>query len=117
MTENGYLDYTRDYADLPYRPSVDVFFNSLANNHVNQTVGVLLTGMGKDGAVGLKAMRERGWMTLAQDQCTSAVYGMPKAAKELDAARKILPLEEIGPALAKWAGELAKGSDAKRKSG
>ena len=103
LTANGSLDYTPEPRELAYRPSVDVFFNSLAEHHLNQTVGVLLTGMGKDGAAGLKAMRERGWLTLAQDRETCAVYGMPKAAKELDAAKEILPLGNIGPRLVEWA--------------
>ena len=103
LTAAGTLDYTPEPCDLAYRPSVDVFFNSLSKYQSNQTLGVLLTGMGKDGAAGLKALRERGWITLAQDQETCAVYGMPKAAKELDAAKEILPLGHIGPRLARWA--------------
>ncbi|HHH43663.1 MAG TPA: chemotaxis response regulator protein-glutamate methylesterase [Gammaproteobacteria bacterium] len=103
LTADGSLDYTQEPRQLAYRPSVDVFFHSLAEHQSNQTVGVLLTGMGKDGAAGLRALRERGWITLTQDQETCAVYGMPKAAKELDAAREILPLGKIGPRLAEWA--------------
>jgi two-component system response regulator WspF len=60
---------------------------------------VLLTGMGRVGARGLKAMRDKGCHTIAQDQATSAVYGMPKAAAALGAAVEILPLEAIAPAL------------------
>jgi chemotaxis response regulator CheB len=56
---------------------------------------VLLTGMGRDGAAGLKALRDKGWHTIAQDRATSAVYGMPKAAAELGAAVEILALGEI----------------------
>ena len=100
---DGLLAYQTEPTELAYRPSVDVFFNSLADNHDNQSVGVLLTGMGKDGAQGLKSLRERGWWTIAQDQATSAVYGMPKAAKALDAAEEILPLGDIGVRLVKWA--------------
>jgi two-component system response regulator WspF len=102
LTPGGEMDYSAQPHQLVFRPSVDVFFASLAQNHTNQAVGVLLTGMGRDGAVGLKAMRERGWTTIAQDQTTSAVYGMPKAAMELGAAGTILPLDDIGPALAQW---------------
>jgi two-component system response regulator WspF len=103
LRADGRLDYNPEPRSLAYRPSVDVFFHSLAEHHNDHTVGVLLTGMGKDGAAGLKAMRERNWCTIAQDQASCAVYGMPKAAKELDAAREILPLGNIGPRLAKWA--------------
>jgi two-component system response regulator WspF len=62
-------------------------------------VGVLLTGMGRDGAQGLKLMRQQGYMTIAQDQNSSAVYGMPKAAAALDAAVEIRPLDKIAPRL------------------
>ena len=62
-------------------------------------VGVLLTGMGQDGARGLKALRERGCLTIAQDQATSAVYGMPKAAAAMQAAVEIRPLDKIAPRL------------------
>ena len=58
-------------------------------------MGVLLTGMGRDGAKGLKALRDAGSLTVAQDAASCVVYGMPKAAAELDAAAKILPLSEI----------------------
>ncbi|WP_295997410.1 chemotaxis protein CheB, partial [Rugamonas sp.] len=71
-------------------------------------LGVLLTGMGRDGADGLLAMRRAGHATIAQDQASSAVYGMPRAAAELGAAQQILPLEQIGAALrAKVGGKTA----------
>ncbi|HEY2000546.1 chemotaxis response regulator protein-glutamate methylesterase [Paraburkholderia sp.] len=95
LTRHGSLDYTREPADTPYRPSVDVFFHSVVEHWHGDAVGVLLTGMGRDGAIGLKAMRAKGYQTIAQDQATSAVYGMPKAAAALDAARLILPLGSI----------------------
>ena len=117
LTSGGSLDYTPEPRELVYRPSVDVFFNSLVKHMENQVVGVLLTGMGKDGAAGLKAMRERGWLTLAQDQETCAVYGMPKAAKELDAAKEILPLGNIGPRLAEWAEQASSRGRGKLTSG
>jgi two-component system chemotaxis response regulator CheB/two-component system response regulator WspF len=100
MTAGGKLAYTREPADTPYRPSVDTFFHSLVERWTGEAIGVLLTGMGRDGAIGLKAMRAKGWHTIAQDEATSAVYGMPKAAAALFAARAILPLGVIAPELA-----------------
>lgn len=91
--------YTEQPKDCLYRPSIDVFFDSVATHWAGDATGVLLTGMGRDGAIGLKAMRERGFLTIAQDQASSAVYGMPKAAAALGAAREILPLERIGARL------------------
>ena len=73
----GYTDEPRHYA---YRPSVDVFFQSVSRLWRGDVVGVLLTGMGRDGALGLKALRDRGHYTIAQDESSCAVYGMPKAA-------------------------------------
>jgi len=91
------LSYTRHPLESSYRPSVDVFFKSVATYWRSDVVGVILTGMGRDGAEGLLALHEKGHHTIAQDRATSAVYGMPKAAAELHAASEILPLEQIGP--------------------
>jgi two-component system chemotaxis response regulator CheB len=77
------------------RPSVDVLFESAARHAGRQTVAALLTGMGRDGAAGLLAIRNAGGRTLAQDEATSVVYGMPMAAAELGAAEAILPLQSI----------------------
>jgi len=93
------LGYTSEPADYAYRPSVDVFFESVARHWRGEVIGVLLTGMGRDGAKGLKTLRRLGHFTIAQDQTTSAVYGMPKAAAEIQAAAAILPLEKIAPAI------------------
>ena len=95
----GTFGYTREPASTPYRPSVDVFFHSVVEHWRGSAIGVLLTGMGRDGAIGLKAMRAKGYHTIAQDAATSAVYGMPKAAAALDAARAILPLDRIADEL------------------
>jgi two-component system response regulator WspF len=89
------LGYTPDPRDCSYRPSVDVFFESVIQHWKGQVVGVLLTGMGRDGAKGLKAMRDAGATTIAQDHASCAVYGMPKAAAQMNAAVEILPLDEI----------------------
>jgi two-component system response regulator WspF len=99
LHRDGSLGYTREPAEGLYRPSIDVFFNSIAQRWQGEAVGVLLTGMGRDGAQGLKAMRECGLLTIAQDRASSAVYGMPKAAAEIGAASEILPLNRIADRL------------------
>jgi two-component system response regulator WspF len=99
LQKNGTLAYTAEPVNEIYRPSIDVFFESVARFWNGDTVGVLLTGMGRDGAQGLKMMRQQGWLTIAQDQQSSAVYGMPKAAAAIDAAVEIQPLERIAPRL------------------
>jgi len=78
-----------------HRPSVDVLFNSIAKVVGTNAVGVILTGMGGDGARGLLAMRHAGAMTLGQDEASSVVYGMPKVAYELGSVIKQLPLSKI----------------------
>lgn len=81
------------------RPSVDVLFESVASSFGAAAVGCLLTGMGRDGAEGLRLIRQAGGCTMVQDEATSVVYGMPREAVLLGAAERILPLGEIGPAL------------------
>ncbi len=78
-----------------HRPSVDVMFQSVAQAAGRNAIGVLLTGMGGDGAKGLLAMKEAGAPTIAQDEATSVVWGMPKVAIDLGAAERILPLPSI----------------------
>jgi two-component system chemotaxis response regulator CheB len=84
-----------------HRPSVDIAFSSLARRYGDATVGVLLTGMGQDGAQGMLDIARAGGVTIAQDEESSVVFGMPRRAIELGAARHVLPLEQIGPALCK----------------
>jgi two-component system chemotaxis response regulator CheB len=78
-----------------HKPSVDVLFRSVAQNAGRNAIGVLLTGMGKDGAKGLKEMLEAGSQTIAQDEATSVVWGMPGEAVSLGAAQHVLPLDTV----------------------
>jgi two-component system response regulator WspF len=80
-------------------PSIDVFFESAAVNWPGRVAGVILTGMGSDGARGLRHLRQAGYHTYAQDRASSAVFGMPKAAAECGAAQHILSLSALGPSL------------------
>lgn len=82
-----------------HRPAVDVLFHSVARVAGRNAVGIILTGMGSDGAAGLLAMRQAGAHTIAQDEKTSVVFGMPREAIRLDAATEILPLDLIADAL------------------
>lgn len=82
-----------------HRPAVDVMFASAARCAGRNLIAALLTGMGKDGARGLLEIREAGGYTVAQDEASCVVYGMPREAAEIGAAEEVLPLEEIGPAL------------------
>jgi two-component system chemotaxis response regulator CheB len=81
--------------DILYRPSVDYLFNSVASVCKNQAVGVLLTGMGADGAYGLKLIKEAGGITIAESAATCVIYGMPRVAIELGAVHYQLPLSAI----------------------
>lgn len=82
-----------------HRPSVDVLFRSVARNCGRNAVGVLLTGMGEDGASGLLEMREHGGHTIAQDEASSVVFGMPKVAIDIGAAIEVRPLSDITGAI------------------
>jgi two-component system chemotaxis response regulator CheB len=84
---------------LNQRPSVDVLFTSAAEAVGDRVAGVLLTGMGRDGARGCLSIVEKGGVTLVQDEATSAIFGMPKSAIELGAASRVLPLPEIPGAI------------------
>ena len=88
-----------DGGDDLHRPSADRLFTSLARHAGPRTIAVVLTGMGRDGAEGALAVKQAGGMTFAQDDQSSAVYGMPRAAAELDAVRRVLPLGALGGAI------------------
>jgi two-component system, chemotaxis family, protein-glutamate methylesterase/glutaminase len=102
VVQGGSLRLTADPERHSCRPSVDVLFESIAEELGPAAVGCLLTGMGRDGAKGLLAMKRAGAMTLAQDEATSIVFGMPREAIRLDAAKLILPLDAIGPAISRF---------------
>ena len=103
FTSASRLGYTREPLDCFCQPSIDAFFKSAAQFWKGEILAALLTGMGRDGADGLRALRLKGHHTIAQDQATSAVYGMPKAAAELGAALEITALDEIAESLLKFA--------------
>ncbi|MDF3065621.1 MAG: cheB methylesterase family protein [Polyangiaceae bacterium] len=102
ITSGGNLRYTPNPRELLHRPSVDVLFESLAQHWKSPGVAVLLTGMGRDGAQGLKKLRQGGWHTIAQDEASSVVYGMPKAAAQLGAATRVLPLSGVADEVASF---------------
>jgi len=102
VARSGARYYTRVHRGDPvnrHRPSVDVLFESVATACGRNAAGALLTGMGRDGARGLLAMRTAGAMTLAQDEATSVVWGMPGAAAQIDAVDHLLPLDAIAGVL------------------
>jgi two-component system chemotaxis response regulator CheB len=99
VADKGLMRLTRDPERHSCRPSVDVLFESMAAELGASAVGLLLTGMGRDGAAGLLAMRRAGALTIAQDEATSVVFGMPKEAIAIGGAVRILPLQDMAAAL------------------
>jgi two-component system chemotaxis response regulator CheB len=105
---NGRIWLTHEAERHSCRPSVDVLFDSVARNFGAAGAGCLLTGMGKDGAEGLLHIRQSGGPTIAQDEASSVIYGMPREAAEIGAASSILPLNKIARALQDLAGPATK---------
>lgn len=99
VVQGARLRLTTDPERHACRPSVDVLFESVAREFGQRAIAGLLTGMGRDGAAGLLALRQAGAFTLAQDEATSAVFGMPRAAIERGAAQAVLPLGAIAATL------------------
>jgi two-component system chemotaxis response regulator CheB len=103
LVESGRLQLSGAPERFSCRPSVDALFESMAREAPGRCAACLLTGMGQDGAAGLLALRRAGAFTIAQDEASSAVFGMPKEAVALGAARRVLPLGRIAGALAELA--------------
>ena len=101
FTSGGVARLTDDPPVHGVRPSVDVTLASLAPLYGSRLIAVLLTGMGRDGARGLKLVSDRGGQTLAEDETTCVVYGMPRAAAEIGAVGSLLPLPSLAPAIAR----------------
>jgi two-component system, chemotaxis family, protein-glutamate methylesterase/glutaminase len=99
VVRDGRLRLTLDPERHSCRPSIDVLFESIAAEYGASATACLLTGMGRDGAVGLLKIREAGGFTIAQDRSTSVIYGMPREAALLGAATEVLRLPDIGPRL------------------
>lgn len=95
LLEKVQIRFTAKRFDAYNFPSVDALFLSAAEVYAEQNIAVLLSGMGKDGAIGMQALKQKGSFTIAQDEASSVVFGMPRAAIELGAVHSVLPLKEI----------------------
>jgi two-component system chemotaxis response regulator CheB len=104
VTRAGKLALTKMPPVGGFRPSANTLFESAARCYGADAVGAVLTGMGDDGAAGLAALREAGASTIAQDEASSVVYGMPRAAAAAGGAERVLPLAAIGPAVRRLLG-------------
>jgi two-component system, chemotaxis family, protein-glutamate methylesterase/glutaminase len=98
---HGRLRLSADPPRHSCRPSIDVLFESLAIDFGSEVLACLLTGMGRDGAAGLLAIRQAGGFTIAQDESTSVIYGMPREAVSIGAAQSVLALDDIGSKIAR----------------
>jgi two-component system chemotaxis response regulator CheB len=105
IAANGHLWLKNTPERNSCRPSIDVLFESIAPHHGPETVACLLTGMGRDGAAGLLALRRAGALTIAQDEASSVIFGMPREAIEMGAAERVLPLGLVSAALLDAVGE------------
>lgn len=96
IDNKGCFSYSTDPKSTSYKPSINIFLSSLAEKWPKKAIAAILTGMGDDGALGLKELREKGWLTLAQERESCIVFGMPKAAIKLEAAQFVLTPKSIG---------------------
>jgi len=100
LSKSRTLEYRDEPRDVFFRPSVDVFFDSVAEHWLQPGTALLLTGMGKDGAKGLLKLRTRGWHTIAQNEASSVVWSMPKAGIDMGGACDVLGIEQMPAAIA-----------------
>lgn len=108
VAEPGIFELVPPRSEDIYRPSLDLLISTAAGTFKMNTIGVILTGMGSDGARGLKRVYDLGGYTIAQDEKTSTVFGMPKAAIEMGAAKEVLPVDDIGERLRQLAEKFVK---------
>ena len=99
LSKSRTLEYREEPREVFFRPSVDVFFESVADHWPQTGIAILLTGMGRDGAKGLLKLRSRGWHTLAQDEASSVVWSMPKAGIDAGAACEVLSVDQMARSL------------------
>jgi len=104
VVDSGIIRFREPGKGQLYIPSADTLFESIARCYGKRSVAVLLTGMGADGAEGMKHLHELGAATIAQDEATCTVFGMPKAAIDLGAAERVLPVHEIAAAVVEAVG-------------
>jgi two-component system chemotaxis response regulator CheB len=106
MVKRNGAQYSIDVVDGPlvnrHKPSVDVLFRSVARAAGENALGIIMTGMGDDGARGLKEMRDAGAHTIAEDESSCVVFGMPKEAIRLGGAAEVLPLNRMAHAIAQF---------------
>ncbi len=100
--DGAIVRFVKPRSDQLYIPSADTLFQSVAASYANRSIGVLLTGMGADGAEGLKLMRNAGANTIAQDEATCTVFGMPKAAIDIGAAERVMPINSIAEGIERF---------------
>jgi len=101
VSEEGSIKLSKDAPVSGHRPSADVLFPSIASIFKDKAIGVILTGMGKDGAKGMKAIKENGGVTISQSEETCVVFGLPKAAIDMKAVDRILPIDRISSEIIK----------------
>ena len=105
LTQNRTIALQPKTMNQVYCPSINTMFHSVAEHYGSRAIGILLTGMGDDGAMGMKYLHAKGGLTIAQNEASCVLYGMPRAAVELNAVRKVMDIAEIGSYLRRLAAQ------------